>query len=171
MAFRICFRAALVYVIVLASGCASSGNTVHHQTTIKPIGSVDGTILDTPSSAQYEVRPGENFLRPHKVLSNKKPAYPENLLSRRLPPIEIQVRIVVSAEGVVTSATPIGSTSDQNNPFLDAVVTTLSTWRFYPLFKFDASGKAVKLPFHQDYSFIFKQIDGKGVVSESGGQS
>jgi len=162
---------ALVVLVALSTGCASKRVAVQDQGPYKAGGTVDGFVLDAPSSEQYEARRGESFLRPHKAPNNAQPIYPGYLLSSRLPPVEVQVRIIVSAEGSVTSATPLGHTDEAAQPFLDAVVAAVSGWRFYSLVKIDASGNAIKLPFHQDYSFTFKQVDGKGVVSESPGQS
>ena len=162
---------ALFVVLALSTGCASKPVAVQDQAPYQASGTVDGTVLDAPSTEQYEARAGESFLRPHKVPDNAPPIYPAHLLSSRLPPVEVQVRIVVNAEGSVTSATALGQADGAAQPFLDAVVSAVWGWRFYSLFKIDASGHAVKLPFHQDYSFTFKQVNGKGVVSESPGQS
>ena len=171
MAFRLKSVPTLVALLTLSVGCTSSPDALRYETADNVAGNVEASLLEAPSSEQYDAKRGESFLGPHRAPDSAMPAYPLSSLTSRLAPVEVKVRIVVSAEGVVTSTSSLGEPGEHPKEFLDAVVSAVSTWRFYPLLKIDASGKSTKLPFHQDYAFTFKQVDGKGVVSASSEQS
>jgi hypothetical protein len=125
---------------------------------------------------------GAHFEQPLASPDNPLPAYPSDLLAKRLPPIAVQVRVVVNELGLVTSVSSTEQSDASKLPFVESVRSAVQDWKFTQLVKIipgststtlvDAfgseqtyPGKAIALPFHQDYRFVFSQTQGKANVT------
>lgn len=120
------------------------------------------------------------FVGPSPLESNKLPVYPASLLSSRLPPQELRVRIIVNEAGFVTEVTTPYALDGDQMTFFTATAAALKGWAFMPLVKVESGieattlyahgkqlvfgGKATAMRFRQDYKFTFAQRNGRGVV-------
>lgn len=148
-------------------------------------GAVEAQPLLPDDSARYRAMPGMHYEQPEELPGNPPPRYPDALLGKSLPPAEVRVRVVVDSNGVVTQVDALDPTTlPEAAAFLEATRTAVMAWRYFPLAEvvpgperptfavgnvtLTYRGRAKRLPFHLDYAFHFRQIDGKGVVdSES----
>lgn len=164
------FRIVMIVSVAFVAGCAH-WDKQQPGTPVDPIHQADGRvnarILDVPSSEQYRMAANGHFSSPTAFSHNPMPQYPEALLVRRLPPAEVRIRVVVDADGVVTSTSPVGDVGPDRQSFVDATIAAVTYWQFTPLYMTDEQGQWQKMPFHQDYAFTFTQVDGKGSVVES----
>lgn len=148
----------------LMVGCASASHQAEARLGYAADGAVKTSIVEAEEDARYREVAGSSFLRPIARRANASPAYPPALLDRRLPPVEVVVRIVVDGKGEVEHASVIGHGLEP--AFDDAVLEAVWGWTFVPLLQV-TGGKAEPLPFTQDYRFTFGQVNGHAVV-ESG---
>jgi hypothetical protein len=138
--------------------------------------------VEVPASDRYKAAAGAHYEQPIASPKNPMPEYPLELLSKRLSPISVEVRVVVDTMGRVTSVTPETQPNQGQLPFVESVRSAVKTWEFTQLVEVvpgneytilpDADGseamypgKAKALPFHQDYRFTFSQTNGKANVS------
>ena len=145
-------------------------------------GVVNGGIVEASPAERYQAKPGRHYEQPEAFPDNPLPLYPAELLKRELGPITIQVRIVVSEEGVVTNVVPIEQSTTELMALFYSVEQTIRRWKFSQLVEVvdgpdittvrDGAGsevmyqgKARSLPFHQDYRFVFSQSGGVSKVS------
>lgn len=144
-----------------------------------PSGEVDAQPLVAASADRYEVAEGATYAQPQASADNALPLYPPDLLAQRLAPRIVRVRLIVDAQGRVDEVRPLDA-DPAGDAFLDAVRAACAGWRFSPL----AETRAVErrrrlpdgdieieylpetrtLPFHLDYRFAFRQVDGRPVV-------
>jgi hypothetical protein len=172
-------RILLTIGLICLAGCAAK----------KPIerpdprlGDVAVKPLQPASSDQYAAPvPGEEYEYPAPFGDNTPPVYPDTLLAKQLPPVSVKVRVIFDETGIPTASEQLDSAASPHPEFFGAVQTAVREWRFSPLVRINAgpgrteiifqgyrgvyTGKAVALPFHQDYEFTFTQRDGKGFVS------
>jgi len=146
------------------------------------LGEVTGGVVEPPASERYKADPDAQYEQPLASPDNPLPIYPPHLLSKRLPPISMQIRVVVDDMGQVTSVIAPEQTDAGQLPFVESIRSTVQGWKFTQLIKiipgpgsttlFDAMGnrseypgKAIALPFHQDYRFVFSQSEGKANIT------
>ncbi|QNK03763.1 hypothetical protein H8F01_09245 [Dyella telluris] len=109
---------------------------------------------------------------------NPAPGYPAPLLDRRLPPREVEARLIVDETGKVTEVRIADETQADADTrlFDDAVREAALRWVFAPLhvsqWASDADGNehevsAEERPFSVDYVFRFAWKDGKPVSDAS----
>jgi hypothetical protein len=140
------------------------------------------TIAAAPADT-YPVEANETYRYPDPWDDHLPPAYPESLLAQRLPPVRLKLRAIVDEGGRVTQTTLLDSGGAAPHPaFVAAARATVGAWAFTPLVRLTPApgetttlayqgithqftGKAVALPFHQDYEFTFTQRDGIGFVT------
>jgi hypothetical protein len=175
-------RSALVVFVLAFSGCSSQATKLQPPPEAKLSGQVTGGLIAAPASERYIAEEGAHYEQPLGSPDNSLPTYPSDLLSQRLPPVSVQVRVVVNELGKVTSVIGSEPASPGRLPFVESVRSTLQHWKFTQLVKvipgdtytalpdgngsqFIYPGKATALPFHQDYRFIFSQKDGKANVT------
>jgi len=147
------------------AGCSSVAHEDARRIGYAADGEVGAEIVDAPAGARYQAVAGSAYFNPLPVRENAKPDYPSALLARRLPPASVVARLVVDGTGAVERATVV-ETSGDDRAFADAVLSTVKTWTFIPL-KRITGDRIERLPFTQDYRFVFRQVNGRAVV-ESG---
>jgi len=175
-------RLGLVVLVLVCFGCSSHAPKPRRTLEAKLSGQVTGGLIAAPLSERYIAEKGAYYEQPIGSPDNALPAYPPDLLSQRLPPVSVQVRVVVDNLGKVTSITSSEQPNPGQLPFVESVRSALQGWKFTQLVKvipgddytalpdgdgsqFLYPGKATALPFHQDYRFIFSQKDGKANVT------
>ncbi|MDR3444159.1 hypothetical protein DyAD56_05410 [Dyella sp. AD56] len=106
------------------------------------------------------------------------PAYPPTLLDQRLPPREVEARLIVNEEGRVSEVriAEEAQADADTHLFDDAVRAAAMQWIFEPLrinqWAADANGNTHEVssearPFSMDYVFRFAWKDGKPVTDAS----
>jgi outer membrane biosynthesis protein TonB len=130
-------------------------------------GEVSESIIESDASSRYVIESGMSYESPIILGDYPLPEYPTQQLAARLPPVEVTVRIVVASDGLVTRIDPLGTVDESTRAFYDATALALSKWEFAP-FRIieDSTGFARELPFHQDYRFVFRQVDGVPQVKQ-----
>ena len=109
---------------------------------------------------------------------NPAPAYPRSLLDQRLPPHEVEARLIVDEAGKVTDVRIAGEAQADadTRQFDQAVRAAAMQWVFAPLhvsqWAYDANGNTHEVgseerPFSMDYVFRFAWKDGKPVADAS----
>lgn len=137
--------------------------------------------LPAPVSERYQVADNVETIQPIGLPENPIPRYPTNLLTLRLAPMKVPVRLVVNEFGVVTAVESLGTPpAAYANGFFGSVREACLTWKFSPLIQVtpgpdhtidvenvgnrtsrtEYNGIAKKLPFHVDYVFTFTQTAG-----------
>jgi hypothetical protein len=175
---------ALLFAAALAllGGCATPPVATQAYTDTLS-GQVVGAPIEPGEADRYALEPGVRYDHAIPERDNATPAYPESLLALRLDPVEIRVRLVVDATGSVTSVDPLQPLAPGREAFLAVVQDTLGAWRFAPLIRIEEApghstvrygdvsvsyaGRATALPYHQDYLFVFTQVDGVPQVRAS----
>lgn len=156
------------------SGCATtqpveptapspgSGNATWHSVTV-------------PGTKTYELSVGESASGSN-LLQEVAPVYPEAMLLRCPPSIEIPALVVVDAQGDVTDVRADGTieANPARKPFVDAVRTAVNQWHFNPLLISHAAADArgdthvvdrSAKPFSLSYVFDFSCHGGQGTIS------
>lgn len=148
--------------VCLVNACATRTGGRQDPAGYGADGTVGAEALLAPADARYQVTPGVDFAHGTPSDGNAIPVYPAELLTARLPPAQVVVRLVVDEEGRVGQASIV---EDQNGQpaFADAVLAVVHGWTFLPLRRIE-NGQATRLPFTQDYRFTFKQFNGRGSV-------
>ena len=146
-------------------------------------GAVEARTIESSAADTYPTAtPGEEYDGALPFDELALPAYPENLLAQRWPPVAVRVRVVVDESGDVTDVTLLNA-SERAQLFFPATAAALRTWTFVPLVKSERGagptqivyhgflttyeGKATALPFHRDYEITFSQIGGKATVTSA----
>ena len=175
-------RVILLAVVLGCCGCASQIRQPESAPENKVSGDVTGGVIDAPASDRYKEEQNVHYEQPIPSPDNPLPAYPVVWLSKRLPPVTIQVRVIVNALGNVTNVIPTDTPNASDSAFIQSVQSAVAKWKFNQLVKvvpgpgqtslIDAfgsrttySGKATALPFHQDYRFTFSQSEGKANIT------
>lgn len=163
---RIARHAAIAAAAILFAGCATKSSPKPPAPPVeRRTGEVSESIVESDAASRYVIEPGQTYESPVVLGEYSLPEYPADRLADRLPPIEIVVRVVVGSEGLVERVDPLGETNDTTRAFYDATKDALMRWEFSPFRIKDKATSIVRdLPFHQDYRFVFRQIDGKPVV-------
>ena len=145
-------------------------------------GKVSSGVIEPSAAERYVMEQGAHYEQPMASPDNPMPVYPAQILKKRLPPIEVDVRILVGTSGKVSSFQIPAWVNPEEIPFDASIAAAVPQWKFTQLVKvipgpgsttlvdaFEAqtsySGTAVALPFHQDYRFVFSQTAGKASVS------
>ena len=159
--------AGFMALLCLLAACASKPPAAPPRDGYAADGAVSAEIVETADAdARYQPMPGSSYLSPLPVRENARPAYPQALLDRRLPPAEVVVRLIVDGTGKVVDARIIGNAGGEP-AFADAVLVAVRGWTFFPLKR--VTGRVVEpLPFTQDYRFVFRQLNGRAVVEWGG---
>lgn len=157
---------AIAAVAIVFVGCATKSSPKPSAPPVeRRTGEVSESIVESDAASRYVIEPGQTYESPVVLGEYSLPEYPADRLADRLPPIEIMVRVVVGSEGLVERVDPLGETNDTNRAFYDATKDALMRWEFSPFrIKDEATSIVRDLPFHQDYRFVFRQIDGKPQV-------
>ena len=174
---------ALTIALAFLSSCAMPPHQVDVgvSDTAQAQGDVTGEALAAPLDERYAVAPGTRFEQPTAYPENPMPIYPEALLAARLPPVQITVRVIVDEQGKVTRVTPLQTVPAEHDAFIASVRNAVAGWKFLPLVRVTEApgttdirigdvtarydGQALALPFHQVYSFTFRQLHGRPSVS------
>lgn len=147
-------------------------------------GSVSAKLIADPSAPSVKLPPGEVYIQPQIMRGNPMPEYPADLISMRLPPHVVVVRITSNEHSRIEDIRPSplgGSTEDEYLArFQEAVAQAVSSWKVYPAEirkmkdgpDLDGDGKpdydivvgrkVLKAFF--DVAFRFEIVDGKPVV-------
>ena len=173
-------------IAALLLGCSHQVRETARPATPVPVaGEVTGTAIEPNASERYEINASDPayYEQPTDYPDNPSPAYPSPLLAQRLPPATVRVRVVVNESGRVTQVQQLDADGADlhSDEFIASVQSTVAGWKYLPLVKVTPgeehttlyyesnsfstySGKAVALPFHKDYEFTFRQVDGRGSV-------
>ena len=150
-------------VAITATGCASHPPPLATPTVgYSANGSVSADIQEADAAARYQPVPGSDYLSPVANPANASPVYPAGLLTQRLPPVQVVVRLIVDATGGVIDAR-IAADKGGEPPFAEAVLVAVRGWRFTPLQRVTGT-RLEALPFTEDYRFTFRQVNGHAVV-------
>lgn len=135
-----------------------------------------------PQPSRMELAENESFLMPIEDDANPMPAYPEALLSQRLPLQVVCVRVAVDRDGGVLSSTPAVAPPNCPAPsdpaFFDTVRGAVAGWRYDPALrcvfpdaktKDDTEGSCggyteIREAVTLTYRFMFEQKDGRASV-------
>lgn len=128
-------------------------------------GAVGAEAIVAPPEARYEVVEDVDYLLPQPSVLNAMPDYPPQLLEKNLAPVQMTVRLVVDAQGLVERAEILESTTSEE-AFSEAVLESVKTWTFSPLTRVK-SMVAEPLPYTQGYRFTFRQVDGRAIVESA----
>jgi hypothetical protein len=144
-----------------------------------PSGEVDAQPIVAASADRYEVAEGATYAQPQASPGNALPVYPSDLLAPRLAPHIVRIRLIVDAQGRVAEVRSLDPETP-GDAFLAAVRAACAGWRFSPLtetrtveqrrrlpdgdVEIEYLPQSRPLPFHLDYRFAFRQIDGRAVV-------
>ena len=175
-------RVSLLTAALVCCGCASQVPQREYSPKTRVSGEVTGGVVDAPASERYSAEQNARYEQPLASPDNSLPTYPEALLSKHLPPVSIQVRVIVDEMGNVADMIPAEQLDPSNSAFLESVHSVVQTWTFTQLVKIvpgsgttvlrdtfgnetTYSGHATALPFHQDYRFVFSQSEGKANVT------
>jgi TonB family protein len=145
----------------LGSGCKSAPPPV-----IRPAYESDGDVraqlVEAAERDSYRTGSGTTYSGSQPAKDNAAPQYPAGLLSSRLPPVTVMVRVIVDVEGAVADAA-IAASDGVQPEFAAAVLSAVRSWRFDPLQRM-TEGRVEALPFSQLYRFQFTQVNGRAVV-------
>ena len=151
----------LVYGLLFAcAGCASKPVATAAPPPQSRSGEVAESTIESPGGEQYPIELGVSYEQPVALGDYPLPTYPVDQLAKRLPPQQVDVRIVVATDGTVTRVEPLTPPDEILRPFADATIAALSRWEFTPLRRVE-NNLSRELPFHQDYRFTFTQVNGK----------
>ncbi len=172
----------VLVAVAFASGCASAP-----ERTTPPSGQVGVSEVDSaiPAETRMTLAQNERFQAPLPMSGNALPDYPRELLTQRLAPQALCLRVSIDERGAVSDTLPVATGPDcpeieQVSPaFFESAQAAARTWRFDPAFRCiypegvapDPQGgcwgegvreeaQAVSLA----YRFVFEQIDGQGQV-------
>lgn len=151
--------------LLVLAGCAATpkATTPPPQTAPARQGSVEESTIESTSAESYPVELDVSYESPVILGDYPLPVYPAAQLELRLPPVSVDVRVIVSADGRVERVEPLTPPDEASRPFHDATHDALLRWEFAPLRRVE-NGFATEIPFHQKYRFVFTQIDGKPAV-------
>ncbi len=155
-------------VALLLAACASRPPAPPLRTSYASDGAVTAQVVEGSRVEQYQNGPGVRYSGSGPAPDNTQPTYPPALLSRQLPPVTVDARLVVTTDGTVQSASVMRSSSTEA-AFADAVLAAVHEWAFMSLTRV-SGGEVERLPFSQEYRFTFRQVNGHAVV-ESGAHS
>ena len=153
---------ACVFLLVCA-GCASKPVATAPPPAPARNGEVAESIIESPASAQYPIELGVSYEPPVTLGAAPLPEYPADQLAKHLPPQQVDVRMIVAADGKVSRVDPLTPPDDTLRPFVEATRAALLRWEFAPLLRIE-NDNYQELAFHQDYRFTFTQVDGKPQV-------
>jgi TonB family protein len=155
--------------VVSVTGCKSAPKRTETRWVYSSEGNVSAQQLQAPAGQSYPNDPGTTYTVPYPAQGNAVPQYPAGLLSSRLPPVNVMVRLVVDGDGAVTEATVVDGEGVPPE-FGQSVLTAVRGWRFAPL-KRRRDDKVESLPFSQQYRFVFTQVNGRALVQSAGAVS
>lgn len=161
--FRTTWRPLACALLVACSGCASK--PVAQPPAPQRTGEVLESTIESPDGGRYPLEFGVSYEQPVALGDHPLPAYPADQLSKRLPPQQVDVRVIVASDGTVVRVEPLTPPEEHLRPFVDATVAALSRWEFSPLRRIE-DHQYRELPFHQDYRFTFTQKDGRPQVDQ-----
>ena len=125
--------ASVVVLLSAVAGCASQPIAPPPRDGYAAEGAVSAEIVDSAGAdARYQPMPGSSYLDPLPLRDNATPEYPPALLDRRLPPVEVVVRLIVDGAGKVADARIIENAGGEP-AFAEAVRVAVRGWTFYPL--------------------------------------
>lgn len=150
-------------------------------------GDVKAQELAVPASQRYEHSANVEYIQALAYPENVMPAYPAELLARRLPPTTVTVRLVVGPDGTVAGVESLDpTTTPERDRLFEVVREACLRWKFSPLVRLDLDagpttvvedggattykGRPTALPFHLDYAFNFSQHDGRPQVDVLAGK-
>ncbi|GAB3388993.1 energy transducer TonB [Lysobacter fragariae] len=175
-------------IVVMTLACALAACASHPAIRDEPATNARGQVgiedlsATVASTARLELAEDEHFLGALPEAGNAPPAYPADLLSRRLPPQSVCLRVSVDENGAVPASISIQLppdcvTSDGVDArFLDAARSAVAAWQFDPAMRciFDHGRKPdtvtcdgarqVTQAVSLTYRFVFEQRDGRGTV-------
>ena len=172
-----------ILLVFAVSGCKHElqrGNT-GPVTEVTMQGEVSGAAVEPAFADRYVKKTGVRYEQPTAFPENPMPVYPQALLAARLPPVQLKVRLVIDEQGRVKQTNALTELTEARQSFMASIQLAVQSWKFLPLVQISESeettmmtvgefttaypGKAIALPFHQDYVFVFQQVDGKPSVT------
>lgn len=127
-------------VALVAAGCATTPSQEPQARAEARASSAQGLVsfeqVADPEAQRPVADTGHEYLRPRLEEGFALPAYPEQALAANAPPTEVVVRLVVGADGSVTSIRPSPlaglPTGEWSTLFYDAVRNAVAGWRYDP---------------------------------------
>ncbi|HZX76695.1 hypothetical protein [Lysobacter sp.] len=167
---------------VLLAGCATQAPVAKEDPTRSGQVGMNEISALIPQPSRMELADNESFLMPIEDDANPMPAYPEALLSQRLPLQVVCVRVGVDRDGGVLSSAPAVAPPNCPAPsdpaFFEAVRGAVAGWRYDPALrcvfpdaktKNDTEGSCgghteIREAVTLTYRFMFEQKDGRASV-------
>lgn len=175
--------AGIVGSALLLAGCASGPSKVtSDDARAGRVGMRD--ISHVAAGERLVLADNETFLVPLENDSNPLPVYPEALLSRRLPPQSLCLRVSIDEQGAVMAAVPFeqlpdcAETGSVDVSFYEVAIRSVEQWRYEPALRcvfpdakikeatYGSCGGYAEAPqaISLTYRFMFEQEDGRGKV-------
>ena len=170
---------------VMFAGCATQAPVANDDAATRAghvgMREISGTLAE---ASRVTLADNESFLVPVEDDANAMPAYPDELLSKALPPQAVCMRVAIGRDGTVMSSAPAVAPpecpggDEVDAAFFASVQRAVAGWRYDPALRCvfpDAKTKddtvgscggytevaeAVTLT----YRFVFEQRDGRGSV-------
>jgi hypothetical protein len=163
-------RAITMLAAILLAGCA---HTARKLSTEPGTGSAGYRIADDTGLAHYNLAMGQIAMGA-TLEAHQPPVYPDAMLGRCSPLVELPARVIVGTLGGVDEVrmNPLPT----QRPFADAVRQAVLGWRYTPLtitrWAADADGTSHPVdteakPFSLDYVFTFRCERGRTSVSSA----
>lgn len=171
---------------LLFVGCASNpAKLVSDETQAGRVGMRE--ISHAVAGERLVLAENETFLEPLEDDSNPLPVYPEDLLSHRLPPQLVCLRVSIDENGTVMTAVPFVQLPDcpeagaMGVSFYGAAIRAAEKWRYEPALRcvfpdvrtkeatYGSCGGYAQFPqpISLTYRFMFEQEDGRSKVRMS----
>lgn len=153
-----------IFLLLMLAGCAGTPRqAMPPPQPIERRGSVEESTIESTAAESYPVELGVSYESPVILGDYPLPDYPADQLALGLPPVTVDVRVIVSSDGRVERVESLVAPDETSRPFHQATSEALLRWEFSPLRRVE-NGFATEVPFHQKYRFVFTQTDGKPAV-------
>jgi hypothetical protein len=177
----------LILVAAIVMGCRSAKpvpQPIPSPPNAESHGSVTAKLIADPNAPSVRLPPGEVYVQPQVMHGNPMPQYPAGLVSLKLAPHVVVVRITSNEESRIEDIrpSPLGGTTDDpfRSAFERAVTEAVTRWKVYPAeirkmkngpdidndgkpdYEIVTGRKLLKAFF--DVAFRFEIVDGKPVV-------
>jgi hypothetical protein len=155
------------------AACAAAPRPEDSASTAVSTGVVSFKLLPTPATGQYKLRTNEHAFGAEPT-ARATPVYPEALTSQNLPEVTVRVKAIVNEQGAVIEVRDIEPSSDiHHGMFIDACRGAMMRWSFTPMVVVtevnDGTGTISPIrtakAFSQDYSFTFRLVGGRPIVT------
>lgn len=166
-------RLVLLVLTLALHGCKTTPTSAPQAPPDNGKGAVSYQLIPAMSAGQLQLK-HDQYAYGAQQVEHDAPAYPEALISKKLPPEVISVKAIVGESGNVTEVRDLdASTGALHEAFFAACQQAVMQWKYSPLTVVqdvdDGKGHISKVeknaPFSLDYAFQFELVDGKPKVT------